>query len=455
MCNQALCPDCVGIRVVHPAELLVCTLCGELAQPLLVTHRDSVDFFTLAGRAATFPFTGPGVVTWAGIAFVWSCGLWFAQLAQILATGLIIGLLFGLARAAGRGVEGASVEFESVLNDIVWPLVRFAAVTAPAWVTLLFALGQHSTALGVVGVLLAFLWCPTAFLGAAAGAPISTLLNPLAMLATIRNIGADVSRLGATLVGLVFLGALLGVLGALVHLLPVPLLSTLLASMVWWYAPIVGARVCGAVLWLHPEPFGWHEGQLEALPGVMPRGVVPERGVSAPVAPIEVHEPMKALPTAEAALHARFADPGQPAPEESLAPLPARAQAFAQLEMASMATHLKGVVADGMTSGDHTHALEAFKVSHDVGELDAEQLVWLGRSAVSSGDVETGERALRLATNRAQGEALARTLVLLARLLGERLGRPQEAQALMGRVVSEFAGTKPAEFASRWLAGPP
>lgn len=442
--------------MVHPAVLTICALCGELANPLLVRRGGEHSFFTLAGQALLFPLQGMGLVGLLSLSLTLAVGLWLGFLGLAVCVGLVLAALFGVARSAGRGGDQLELtDFTNLGSDVVWPLVRFAAATAPAWGCLVVALQTGRPALVWLGAALALVWCPTAFVGAAAGAPLITLLNPLAVWGAISRIGSDVPRLAVALAGLCVLGLMLGLMGALASLLPVPLVSTLVAAACWVYPPYVAARMSGLVLLLHPEPFGWHDSTMQhALLDVGPRGVPPPTAEQrrAHVEPIELPEPEPAPLDAGQTLVARFG--GAPEDEPEPAPLPARAAAMAQLELGSLSSHVCALIEEAIAGADQAGALEAFRAAApaDTEALDGEQLLWLGRAAITAGELETAVRALEAAAAR-RAPSAATAMVLRARLLGERLGRPEEAAALMQQVVTEFAGTKPADFASRWLAG--
>jgi hypothetical protein len=458
VCNELLCPDCAATRIVYPTEVTVCALCGEMVEPLQASGADGDGFFTQAGQALLYPFHGLGLVGFLALTVTLTVGLWLTSLGLLFALGLVLASLFGVARSAGRGDGQLELmNFTTISADVVWPFVRFATATSPAWLCLGFAALNHSLVLAWVGAGLALLWCPTAFLGAVAGTPLTTLLNPLAVLSTIARIGSDVPRLGLVLLGLLAMSLLTGGLGVWLFVQPLPILSTVLASAAWLYAPFVAARVSGLVLRLHPEPFGWHGDARPALPDA-PRGVPPPTAEQrrAVVEPLELPDvPAPAGPTGREALVARFGGAPEDEPPEPSA-LPARAAAMAELELKPLSSHVRALIADAMEHQDAAAALEAFVAASeaDVADLDGAQLLWLGRGAVTANDVPTAERALGLAAERSKGEAAATAMVLRARLLGERLGRGDEATALMGRVVAEFTGSKPAAFAQKWLATP-
>jgi hypothetical protein len=127
---------------------------------------------------------------------------------------------------------------------------------------------------------------------------------------------------------------------------------------------------------------------------------------------------------------------------------------MAELELAPMAAHVRSLVADAIAHDDGAAALEAFHApAGDLADLDGTQLLWLGRAALKQGDVAAAERALGLSAARAVGLEAATAMVLRARLLGERLERRVEAEALMRRVVAEYPATRPADYATRWLGG--
>ena len=68
-CGKALCPDCAGYKYVPPTKLLVCALCGELAEPLLRERVEKESLSTQLPEAFLFPIRGDGPALWLGRQF--------------------------------------------------------------------------------------------------------------------------------------------------------------------------------------------------------------------------------------------------------------------------------------------------------------------------------------------------------------------------------------------------
>lgn len=454
-CHRPLCPDCAATKVMYPATVVACVPCGGLAEELVRAKSETASLAQRLPGAFTFFLTVEGVAAWLGVAlWVWLTS--FAGLGGLFfGWGGAIAALFGLTRSTANGKDHLELsDFQDPLSSMGLPLIRFAVAMLPAWGGALLALETQRPWLLWLSLALTIVWSPTAFIGAATNASFVDMLNPLRVLKASAALGKDF----AVYVGSLFaVGVVLAVSvplsWAISHFLWVPVLSGVLSQMVLLYAPLVGARIAGLVLFLHGPVFGWgdsNERYEPILKGVEPRGVLPETRVEQRShAPLELEpEPVVLEP---AGLSERFGalevDRAAEAPPEGavldVSLLPSHAEQNAQ------------VIREAIRAGNHGAALDGFRATGLTAKsaLTFDELVWLGQTASSHIDYESAELAFRAALERGGApEPTNRTRVMLARLLGERLSRRDEGRALMEVVCREAPGTSAATFATQWLA---
>lgn len=451
MCEQLLCPACTAFKTVSPATLVVCGLCGELAVPLLRLKRETASLGHRLLGAFAFPFRGHGLATWGGLSlWLWVTSL-FGVIITVLGWAVALTSLFRLTRSTARGNDALELsDYSDMLRSVYLPSFRFLVAMAPAWAGALLAMSLDQAWVNWTALLVAALWCPTAFIGAATDARFIDLLNPLRVLGATSRIGKDfgVYLVAVLVVSLVMLLSL--PLSSLAQRLPVPILSGVLAQMALFYGPFVGARIAGLVLLLHGPAFGWgDESDLyePVLGDAQPTGALPDKvKPSNPLpAEIELAEP-----------EAPIAMPVEPRarPVEPLPPAKAPLDASA---LPSLAEQSALSIREAMRAGKTETAVDGFRATGLVvaEQLSFDELVWLGQTAASFIDFETAELAFRTAAGRtAPSESLGRARVMLARLLAERLNRRADATLWMQRVLAEQPGTAAARYATSWLGGP-
>ncbi|MFO0595807.1 MAG: B-box zinc finger protein [Myxococcaceae bacterium] len=458
VCHQPLCPDCAAIKHVYPAQLVACARCGELAEELVQKKSHAQSLAQRLPGAFALPFQLEGAPLWLGLA-LW---LWLTSFGGVfglvIGWGVTLGALFGLTRSSATGHEHLSLtDFTDTFSAIVVPVARFAVITLPAWGGALLAWRQHSVLLGVAALVLTLVWSPTAYIGAAVNASFGDLLNPLRVLRVSASLGKD---LGVYVSALVALGVLFVIsvpIAVLINqLVLVPFLGGVLVQLVLSYAPMVGARVAGLVLLLHGPSFGWGteaDGYEPLLRGETPRGTLPEKKVGERShAAIELEaEPVH---TQAASMHDRFAalevDPGAEKPPDvaplDVALLPSHGERAAQEIRAAIAAHRPEVALDGFRATGQEAAAH----------LLFDELLWLAQTAASHIDYESAELGFRKSIERAGDvDARCRAQVMLARLLGEKLNRADEARAMMEQGAKASPDSKAGEFAARWLGRGP
>lgn len=460
-CHRPLCPDCAATKVVYPATVVSCIHCGGLAEQLVRPKTEAASLASRLPGAFTFFFTVEGAAAWLGVSlWLWATSL--TGLAGILfGWGGAIAAMFGLTRSTANGKDHIELtDFSDPLTSVAVPVARFAAAMLPAWGGALLAMKLGAPWLLWVSLALTLVWSPTAFIGAAANASFVDMLNPLRVLRASAALGKDFG---------VYLGSLFAVGVVLLLAIPismfiskyvwVPVLGGVMSQMVLVYAPFVGARIAGLVLFLHGPVFGWGDSTERyepVLKDVEPRGVLPEvLPAQRSHAAIEL-EPEAAPPVTmqPAGVSDRFGalevDPGSEAPPE-----------VAPLDVSLLPSHEEQnarTIREAIAAGNHGAALDGFRATGLTAKsaLSFDELVWLGQTASAHIDYESAELAFRAALERGgSAEPVSRTRVMLARLLGERLQRRNEGRALMEEVLRDAPGSSAATFAQKWLEANP
>lgn len=454
-CHRPLCPDCAVEKVVPPVSLVVCSVCGQLAEPLLQHRADAASFASRLPAAFLFPLKGEGPAVWLGLsAVVW--GLHFmGGLGTLLAWGILTGSLFGLIRSTARGGEGVELsDFQSPLDGVLLPVARFAVAMLPAWGGALLVGYTGLPWLAWVVLAVSIAWTPTSVIAAASGTSLVHLLNPLRVLGASAQLGRDFVTYVVALVAVLLLWVVALVLGAWLDTLPVPFITSALAALLAVYPPLVAARVAGTVMHLHGTVFGMdaidvHE---PVLGDARPRGqpVEPPRTL-----PRHLPTVIELEPEPEPAPVSRAASRFHAMEAASDAPLPEAAPLDVSL-LPSHAEQSAAAIRAAMRAGDTDAALDGFRATGLLcaDALSFDELLWLGQTAGARIDYDASLLALEHAAKRdAPAESRGRAWVMLGRLLGEHLGRRDDATAWMQRVLRETPGTAAAQFATKWLSG--
>ncbi len=445
VCAEPLCPDCAALKVVHPATLTVCALCGELAVPLKVERVDAGALRARLKEGLSFPVSLAGAPLWVGLSLL----NWVASYASLpvafawpLDWALTLSVCFSLVRATARGEDApAASDFEVV--SLFAPVLRFVAANLP--VLLCLGAGVGWRWLLPVGLVLGALWWPVAFVAAASEARVVHLVDPRRLSTAIARIGSDYAWYVGALLGMTCLGW-----GAakLLSRLPVAGLRDLLVVTVGGYVLVAASRLAGFVLKLHPQAFGGAEDEalVAALADAQPRGQLPDKARTLPAhLPSSIELPEE-TPVAEA--QHRFA-------AMELGPVVAPPQALDAALLPGLGARSAESFRVALRRGDHDEALEVFRSTglSSAAVLAVDELLWVGQLAGARGDYEVALLALQHAARReALPETQGRAWVMLGRLLGEKLQRRDEGAAWMQRVVKELPGTSAADFAGRWLS---
>lgn len=449
-CHRPLCPDCAAQRVIPPVTLSVCTYCGEHAEPLLRRKAEASSLSQRALKALAFPFSIDGLAMWGAFTVWLTVTSYLGLFGQLLGWGAAVGSFFGLTRSVGRGSEHFELsDFRDPLESMGMPLIRLAVATLPWWGLVAMALGWHQGWLLWLAHLVGLLWVPTAYVGAAAGASLQDLLNPVRVLSATGRIGRDYVIYAAVSVGLLVALGVLSLVALMLNALPLPLVPTLLGRALMLFPVLVAAHVAGSVLLLHGEVFGWSDtlGKYEPVLGqTEPRATWQPKEPERSHAPIELEPEPEHVRSVPDRFQALEASPDAPSPE--VRPLDAAAlQSHAQQSARLIRRAVQQQDVEGALDGWRATGLSA------ASELSFDELLWLGQTAASRIDFESAELAFRLAVQReAAPESLARARVMYARLLSEKLQRTDEGVAMMQQVLREHPGSQAAAFAAQWLS---
>ncbi|MFT3711750.1 MAG: hypothetical protein QM817_29275 [Archangium sp.] len=459
-CHQNLCPDCAAEKIVYPATVVVCALCGELAEELIRKKADAGSLLSRVPGAFTFPFTSfEGLAAWFGL----SLWLWFVSflgaLGVVIGWGVLIGSLFGLTRSTASGKDHLELsDFQDPVTSVFGPLFRFVVAMVPAWGGALFANYTHRPWLLWVAAAITILWSPTAYIGAATGASFVDMMNPLRVLRASAAMGKDYGVYVMGLFGVLVAWVVTFLLAVFIdRVVLVPVLGGVMAHMAASYAPFVGARLAGIVLFLHGGIFGWGD-KLEGFEAILkdtpPRGRVPEAKK-----PERTREAIELEPEAQPALAFHNATAGDRFAALELDPHSEKPPDVAPLDVALLPEHGEQATASirqAIAAQQTDAALDGFRATglSAAPFLTVDELLWLGQSAASHIDFESAELAFRTASTKADAplEQRVRAKVMLARLLAEKLKKPAEGRALMEEVRAEAPGSSAATFADQWLS---
>ena len=450
-CGTALCLDCVEARRMRTVDVLACRGCGDRAEPLRV-HR--AELHPLAGqlkdawRYALTPRFGRMVLATATVltvlTFMTQVTLIVLRLAPaLLLAGVYSATFFAILLASARGERDVPLpEYSDLFSDWLLPALRGLLATSVVWLTPLLYLvyvshwnvGAYTDRLladpmfYMTGAFHALPWqlvwedprawvlglvclgyLPMSLLLAASSPHPLDMLNPLRGVHAIRRLGADYGR---TLRALAVLGVALLLsrqLGAALRGLPWGVFTRWLAEVVELPALFLGAHVLGLLLHTRGDALGYGD----------PRDyIVPVLGEAVPSTTLRVDG--LGLPEAE--------------PEETFH------TAGQRLEELSAA----------VSARDVPRALELYALVSVLPRANIAPAVHLfvGQAAAAQGDLALSVKALERAADVAPDEPLApRALVLLARVLGERMNEPLRAQEVYRYIVERYPETDASRFA--------
>ncbi|MBF5043189.1 hypothetical protein FGE12_12390 [Aggregicoccus sp. 17bor-14] len=308
-------------------------------------------------------------------------------------------------------------------------------------------------------VLLGLLWLPASVASAAAGTPMLQVLNPLQALRFARCIPRDYALAAAATALVLLVGGGVQLVGA--GLAMVPVVGAILACALATYAPLVLGRVLGLLLYVRGADLGLMrpEDAYEAVTPVgEPQGQLPE----ALAQPEHVQRRRAAVE-----LDAAQASPPPAAPR---APAPPRVMGASGLEAAASGASTVLAQEGGAEVAAPVSAAEALRAAVSMGALARALQLYpeavrepaaalpadchyaVGRQAAVQGQYPLAVQALRAACAAEPAGPLApQALVMMARVLGERMGDAAGAQRVYAHVLQHYPASEAARFAKSRL----
>lgn len=449
-CEAALCVECAEGRRVGSVELVACGLCGGAAPPILV-HRDQVPLARRLSGAWRFLVTPGGIQSLVAISGVLALLAWMAHwtfvflrvLPLALYFGVFWGTFFALLRGASRGDSDPELpEFVDLFRDGILPGLRGLVVMAVLWLPLLararmktdvfawdpqFLFAPDMLADPVLwGMLLVgLLWLPMALILTATGQPLRSVFNPVGVFLRALRLGGDYLLAVGVLLVLVLVHALAHALGARLLAANVFVVSRWGAELLTCVAPFLGAHVLGLLLYVRGDALGY------SAAGDSLRPVLGDA------------RPVRQPPPLREAL--------APAPESSPEPT---AEPTSATGAGRAAAEQVAALASAVDARDVAQALAVYAALRALPgvRVPPAHHLFVGQAAAVEGDFPLSIQALEAAADAAPDEPTApRALVLLARVVGERMRDTARAEELYRYVVHRYPESEAARFARQRL----
>jgi hypothetical protein len=418
VCLNDRCPDCVSSQKAGHGEVVVCTTCGTITQPIR-KHRSAKPYVRWIGGAWHYPLDKHVWLVWVSTGvFTGLCG--FLCGGGLVATAIQWAVLFHALHESSLGHEGLDApEFTDFFGDLISPMFRALVVItisilpAALYVGLSkFGAGRWDSNDPLLWPFLLFIlfYLPLGLIFSALKMPVYQLLNPLGLFACARRLGNDYVIAVACTIAAGVCDWLLGKLDMVLEASGIPVLPSIINETLLLYPLLVLMRCLGLLLYVRGDDidYGHAEGYWEPVLREQPRGswsppVIEERQKIRE--PIELEEPADAV-------RRRF-------------------------EAGKYDEALNHYVDGGIRPGD----------------VPPEQLLRLGQRAAGQGNYPLALSILDSIVLANGAHPIAgQAMVISARIHGERLGNTAQAQALYRRVVERFPGSEAADFASKQLA---
>ncbi len=453
-CGAPLCPECVEARRMQTVDLLFCRECGGRAETLVLHRSEQASFADRLGQVWRYPFTKQGLMVAAGLGAAMFVASFITQVTLIvlrlapaaISAGIFWGAFFSLMRSTLRGESEVPIpDYSDVFADWLVPALRGVVASSVVWLPLPLYLaltggwdvsqyldallsdpmfymtgrfhsipGEHllSDPIAWLLALTGLAWLPMTLMMAMTGAGLLEILNPLNGLQRILRLGRDYA---------VALGALLtlGLVYFVVHLVSSSLreipfeiiLSRWLAQVLECLVFFVMARVLGLLLYTRGDAIGYGAPSDYVIP-VLPADAAPRTSLRVEPAPLAAQTPTPA----EAA-----------APEARLRELDAAVRARDIPQALALYTALSFLPKATIPPAVH---------------------LFVGQASAAQGDNALAVRALESAADSAPEDPLApRALVLLARVLGERMQEQTRAEDVYRYIVDRYPDTEASRFA--------
>ncbi|TQF12436.1 tetratricopeptide repeat protein [Myxococcus llanfairpwllgwyngyllgogerychwyrndrobwllllantysiliogogogochensis] len=451
-CGAALCPECAVGRRVQTVELVACGPCGGDAQVLGI-HRGAVPLSHRLKKAWRYPFSAAGFQLLVALSLFLATVAWFAEMSFLLMRAPLIALygglfwatFFGLVQESARGDTSLDIpDFSDIFRDAIVPGLRglmvfvLAALPALAYGYLTHT-GAHAKLDAFAWfiqwelppdllkdpvlwalLLLGGLWLPMGLLLAATGQPPWHMLDPRLVLRLARGLGSDYLLTTFVLALLVLLQAVAHGVAAGLRALDLVIISRVLAECVTLVVPFLAAHVLGLLLYVRGDQVGYGEARdyLEPVLGNT--------------------RPLKDAPSLHSTglLTEHVTEAASPGGEAGAS------QASATEQLSALATAVGG--------RDVPRALELYAALEQLpaSRVPAEHHLFIGQAAAVEGNFPLAVAALERAADVAPDAPTApRALVLLARVLGERMNEMARAEEVYQYVLHRYPDTSAARYA--------
>ncbi|QSQ16644.1 hypothetical protein [Myxococcus landrumensis] len=451
VCQAALCPECAVGERIQTVELVRCGLCGGDAEVLRI-HRGVVPLAHRLKSAWRYPFSLPAVQLVLALGTFLAVMGWVATMVPFFIrlpvlffyAGTFWATFFGLVRESARGDTSLDIpEFTELGRDVLVPGLRgvlvFLVASLPALAFALLAYPGVGAATDVFSwvilwrippalvrdgmfwllLVLGALWLPTGLLLAASHQPARQLLNLRLALRMVRGLGSDYGVAIAALAGLVPVHLAAHVLAAGLRTVNFPFIPHVLAECITLVVPLLAAHILGLLLYVRGDQVGYGEPReyLEPLLG----GTRPVR--DAP--PLVEHM----------AMDARAQDAVTQAVDKE-------AVFDGALDNLTTAVDARNIPLALATYAE----LEQFPAAR----VPAALHLFIGQAAAVEENFPLAVAALERAADVAPDQETApRALVLLARVLGERMNDTARAEEVYRYVQHRYPDTAAARFASK------
>ncbi|NVJ25891.1 MULTISPECIES: B-box zinc finger protein [Myxococcus] len=451
-CGAALCPECAVGRRVQTVELEACGLCGGDARTLSI-HRGVVPLSHRLKKAWRYPFSAAGLQLLIALGLFLTVVSWLTEMSFLMMRAPLIALygglfwatFFGLVRESARGDTSLDIpDFNDVFRDAIIPGLRglmvFVLASLPALAYGYLAHRGASAKLDAFAwflqwqlppgllsdpvfwglLLVGGLWLPMGLLLAATGQPPWRMLDPRLVLGLARGLGSDYLLTTATLAVLVLLQGVAHAVAGGLRALEWLVISRFLSECVTLVVPFLAAHVLGLLLYVRGDQVGYGDARdyLEPVLGST--------------------RPLRDAPSLHAmgGLTEGRAEPGSP-PEEAPA---TRVDATEQLS----------ALATAVGARDVPRALELYAALEQLpsSRVPSEHHLFIGQAAAVEGNFPLAVTALERAADVAPDSPTApRALVMLARVLGERMNDTARAEEVYRYVLHRYPDTSAARYA--------
>lgn len=471
-CHADLCADCVATQALghRQVPLDLCCRCRSGVAALTVHRSQAMPFWQRVLDAPKFPLGGTGLLSLAVLGFVRALTSYVGLSSMVmmgagvflLRQGLFWAAIFFIIRSSAEGAAKMGVlGLRDIQSDVVAPAIKGLIATALVWLPAALYIVVVSDG-GVLGILsyegykdpvvwllgaIGICYAPMALLAGATDLGFAHILNPVHIFSFIKRMGRDYfTAVLAVALALVCGRLVEHVLASALAGVALPFVPRLIVAIVSLYAPFVAARVLGVLLFVHGEVLDWGRSEdyaVALLPGVRPRGSLPERQE-----PREPPPPPKA-PRARAELGLETAEIPLALAHETPPPEnPVAADVPAEVPAESPLAPLLRAVAENKME----EALRLYRelASRDTAIPPAVQMQ-IGKAASKAGDFEVAVEAFRQVAFGESAQAGA-ALVAMAQVIGEGQNDAAWAKKLYRQAIDRFPQSEVAAFAQSRLS---